>query len=762
MSISNDEKVNFSGPRIVTRVLASLSCMVILIAGASLVSLYSFHELRKGLTDFTSNDLPKVVAGAKLNQISANLASFAPTLLETNSKGTRQAVLLRVADQEAWLEEILAELQSGQSQEDVQQFRELKGILVENLHTVAELVRLRALNTIETKRIFNEISNLNKDLFAFRAQFSQGGSEDIYQIWHNSFASSLLLIPIAAASDFPLDLKKFETTILKNLTKIIQLSNTFPRGAQSDAEKLIRNLQMLALGERGIIALKNRSFELDDLVEGTVSQNKIVADRFVASASNLTRKLQNNILDRSEQLDHTAQDRSTYFLLMSLLSSVAAILVFLHINKSVVQRLANLNRTMISHASGQRPPIVSSGNDEITDMTKAFKFFVDVIERREEELEEAKDIAVRADQAKSRFLAAASHDLRQPLHAISLFVATLLDRNSNKTENPVLKNIGRSVEHMNDLFESILDYSQLETEEFAVELRTFGLKNLFSALETDFAILAKEKGLNLTIEGSELFVKSEPLLLDRILRNLLSNAVRYTQKGGIQLKAVSKSPGVIISVQDSGRGIEKEQQQQIFQEFYRNGDKSEKGLGLGLAIAQQMAVLLETQINLSSEIGKGSCFSIEVAEASVSMSLEQNISLSENTISENVLQDQTIVFLDDNPQIIMAMTGLLEKWGCKVFATQSSEELNRFLTTAEIQPLAYVVDYELESDITGLDILDSLLQEKDRGRGIILTGNTDPEIEAVTKRKGYSYYNKPIRPAKLAAFLRYLARRYNF
>ncbi|WP_417454010.1 hybrid sensor histidine kinase/response regulator [Kiloniella sp.] len=734
--------------------------MVLLIAGASVVSLYSFNDLRNGLADFTGNDLPKVVAGAKLNQISANLASFAPKLLATNSKGTRQAVLLRVADQEAWLEEILVELEKGNSEKELQRFRELKDTLVENLHAVANLVRQKALNSTETKKLLNRIPKLNKELFSFRAKLSQlTGTNRDYQKWSNAFSSALLLIPTAAASDFPLELQKFEEQITHLLKEIEQETSYFPDDVKLTAQKLVRDLQILSLGENGIIKLKNESFQLGDLVEGTFSQNKIVADRFVASASILTRKLQNNILARSEQLDQDAQDRSVLFLLMSLLGSVAAVLVFFHINKSVIQRLANLNRTMLSHASGQRPPITSSGNDEITDMTKAFKFFVDVIEKREEELEEAKDIAVRADQAKSRFLAAASHDLRQPLHAISLFVATLLDQNSNKARSTVVENIGRSVEHMNDLFESILDYSQLERGERVAEIRSFKLKSLFATLETDFAILAAEKGLVLRVEGNDLSVKCEPLLLDRILRNLLSNAVRYTQEGEIILKAVSSRKGVTIKVQDSGRGISKDQQQQIFHEFYRYGDKSEKGLGLGLAIAQQMAVLLETEITVFSDIGKGAIFSLELIEADRVNSCEQTSTIVEKKINENILNDQTIVLLDDNPQIIVAMTGLLEKWGCNVLAAQNSAELKRLLNTAEIQPLAYVTDYELESEKTGLDVLDSLLTKDERNRGIILTGNTDPEIEAATKRKGFSYYNKPIRPAKLAAFLRHLARR---
>ncbi|MFD2206986.1 ATP-binding protein [Kiloniella antarctica] len=736
--------------------------MVVLIATASFVSLNSFNDLRKGLSDFTGNDLPKVVAGSKLNQISANLASFAPALLASNSKGTRQAVLLRLKDQVAWFDEILKKLgMAGHSSEDLQRFVRLKSTLVDNLHNIAELVRKRSLNSSAAKTVLQKTPELNAQLFEFnKTLFAHKEiKSSAIQSWSGSFAAGLLLIPTAAATDDPLVLQKINAQFKLYLKEITDYSTQLPLDTQEKAEFLLEQLDILGLGATGIIELREQAFLLDDIVQGTVSQNKVVADRFVASASILTRKLQQGILDRSLELDRESEERSVLFLLMSLLSFIGAILAFLYINRSVIQRLTNLNHTMISHASGLRTPIVTSGNDEITDMTKAFKFFVDASDKREGDLRDAREQAEKADKAKSRFLAAASHDLRQPLHAIGLFVATLLGRRHDEKAKPIVKNIERSIDHMNDLFESILDYSQLEAGELRPELSSFELSPLLEMLERDFLVLAQEKGLTLEVEKTSVWIKTEPLMFDRILRNLISNAIRYTQNGYVRIRLEDITENVVnIVVDDTGRGIALNKQEKIFQEFYRSGIKKEKGLGLGLAIAQQMALLLGTKILLSSAINEGSKFSLKVTKVKSELE-DQGREFQNNHITgQNLLENELVIVLDDDTQILKAMRGLLEKWGCQVVAVPSKEALFRELANNIRQPLAYIVDYQLDRNETGVDILENFLEKDEVLRGIIVSGNTDPLVELQVKEAGFVFFSKPLRPARIAAYLRHLAR----
>lgn len=737
--------------------------MVALIATASFLSLNSFNELRKGLSEITENDLPIVIAGSSLNQISANLASFGHSILASDSKGTRQAVLLRLKDQVTWLEEIFEELaEAAPPSEDLQRLVLLKSTLVANLHNVAELVSARSINTTQTQSVVRKALELNQQLLQFNERLltDQEGITLAIHGWTGKFGAGLLLIPTAASIDHPLPLKKISKTFGRYIVQLNRMSSSFPPSLNEKARLLLQQLETLGYGASGIFDLRAYAFYLDDRVQGTVSQNKVIADRFVASASSLTRKLQLRISLRGSELDRESQERSTLFLIMSLLSSIGVILVFFYINRSVIHRLVTLSQTMVYHATGMRKKIATTGNDEITDMTKAFKYFVDVIDKREDELQDAKNLAEKADKAKSQFLAAASHDLRQPLHAIGLFAATLVGLNHNQKTKPVVENIERSIDHMNDLFDSILDYSQLEAGELSPDLKVFNLSPLLAMLETDFSAQAKDKGLILEIHKADYWVRSEALLLDRILRNLLTNAIRYTESGrvSLRLERVGEST-VSIIVSDTGRGIPADKQDKIFQEFYRSGAKMEKGLGLGLAIAQQMAKLLESQISVHSAVGKGSDFSINVTEGmpdakSIDATLKPT-----SPANATLLTDQLVVVLDDDPQILKATVGLLKRWGCLVISAGNKRAISADVKAQIRQPLAYIVDYQLDHSETGIDVLCTLLEGRQTSRGIIISGNTDPAIEQQAKEAGFTFFSKPLRPAKLASYLRHLARK---
>jgi CheY-like chemotaxis protein len=239
-------------------------------------------------------------------------------------------------------------------------------------------------------------------------------------------------------------------------------------------------------------------------------------------------------------------------------------------------------------------------------------------------------------------------------------------------------------------------------------------------LETDFAAEAKDKGLVLGIDKADYWVRSEALLLDRILRNLLTNAIRYTESGrvSLRLERVDES-AVRITVSDTGRGIPADKQEKIFQEFYRNGAKMEKGLGLGLAIAQQMAKLLESQVLIHSVVGKGSDFSIKVPEG-IPDAKDIDVTLKQTSpANATLLTDQLVIVLDDDPQILKATAGLLERWGCLVISAGNKGAILADLKVQNRQPLAYIVDYQLDDSETGIDVLCNLLEGDLTSRGII-------------------------------------------
>ena len=219
-----------------------------------------------------------------------------------------------------------------------------------------------------------------------------------------------------------------------------------------------------------------------------------------------------------------------------------------------------------------------------------------------------------ASAAKSRFLASASHDLRQPLHALRFFVDALPEHTS-PAGKPVVENIRRSLSAMDDLFRAVLDVSRLEAGVVESHIATVPVASLLERIQFEFAPLARRKGLALTVIRSSAWVRSDPALLERIIRNFVSNAVRYTDRGGLVVGCRPRGTEVRIDVWDSGRGIPANRQQEIFQEF-RQLDNLEQdhrnGIGLGLAIVERVARLLNHPIELRSVVGKGSRFSVTV------------------------------------------------------------------------------------------------------------------------------------------------------
>jgi signal transduction histidine kinase len=230
-----------------------------------------------------------------------------------------------------------------------------------------------------------------------------------------------------------------------------------------------------------------------------------------------------------------------------------------------------------------------------------------------DEIREKNRLLVEASEDKSRFLAAASHDLRQPLYALGLFTAQLHDRMKSPEDALLTSRINTAVATMNDLFDALLDISKLDAGALTPAIADFPIVALLTRIDSTFATLADQKGLSFRLHtGSDIWVRSDPILLERIVLNLVSNAVRYTTTGGIVVGYRRRDHSLRIEVWDTGPGIPEEQRRKIFSEFYRIGGNDEAGLGLGLAIVERLSRLLEHPLDLSSTPGKGSRFSVTV------------------------------------------------------------------------------------------------------------------------------------------------------
>ncbi|ATE61017.1 hybrid sensor histidine kinase/response regulator [Thauera sinica] len=370
------------------------------------------------------------------------------------------------------------------------------------------------------------------------------------------------------------------------------------------------------------------------------------------------------------------------------------------------------------------------------------------------ELRTRKEEAEHANLAKSRFLAAASHDLRQPMHALGLFIAELSQQPLEPRARGLVQHIAASAEAMENLLDSLLDISRLDAGVLAPMPQPFCVQPLLERLVTSQRPAAVDRGLRLILRPCASWVYSDPLLLERILANLVSNAIRYTPRGTILIACRRRGERLRIEVRDSGVGIPPDAQDIIFQEFVQldNAERSrDKGLGLGLAIVRRLADLLGHGLELRSAPGAGSVFAIEAPLAQAGAAPE--IHGEERPPGD--LSGMRIALLDDDPLARFGTQSLLESWGCEVLATETPDDLLAALAPGDWHPALLISDFRLRGELNGIDLI-RLLRSPDHLPSlpaILLSGDTGPETLASAQQAGIVLLHKPVRPARLRALI---------
>ena len=374
-----------------------------------------------------------------------------------------------------------------------------------------------------------------------------------------------------------------------------------------------------------------------------------------------------------------------------------------------------------------------------------------------EQLQLKKEKAESANLAKTQFLAAASHDLRQPLHAISLFLDVLEDRSSDSEQMMIIDKIKKSSTALENLLESLLDISKLDASAITVKKTSFDIQRLFNVLENEFKPIALEENLKIRFVPTSLWVNTDRQLLERILRNLISNAISYTKKGRIMVGCRRTTDSVIISVCDTGIGIAADKTSIIFEEFQQvdnHGRDRSNGLGLGLSIVARLVDLLKAQLTLHSKPGQGSIFSVKLARSSAyEMTQAENSSL----IIKSDLTGTTILIIEDEEEIRHALNLLLSGWGCNILEIVSAEEVNQKKLTRD-KPDVILADYRLQHLETGVDVIHAIhdfYQDKTIPAAII-TGDTAPDRIKEAQESGFQILYKPVSGGKLRALLNYL------
>lgn len=366
---------------------------------------------------------------------------------------------------------------------------------------------------------------------------------------------------------------------------------------------------------------------------------------------------------------------------------------------------------------------------------------------RTERLAEAKQAAEEATASKTRFLAAASHDLLQPLHAARLFIAALKEGSGAREPETrkLVDNADRSIESAHGLLKALLNLSRLEAGGVRPAVRTLSVDALFDDIRREFTPLAVQKGLRLCVISSRQWVLSDADLLRSLLQNLVGNAIRYTDTGGILVGVRKVGEMLRIDVLDTGRGIAEDQQEAIFTEFTRlpgqGGD--EPGVGLGLAIVRRVARLLEHPLSLRSTTGQGSCFSVTVPLAE-----GQSVKADKAARLQPLPSGLRVLCVDNEPIIIEALSALLSRWGMTVVTSSDAAS-----ALAEDGPFdAALIDLHLGEGPDGLTVIETL---KARGVGhlALISADADATLPARAATAGAVLMSKPVKPAILKAFL---------
>jgi signal transduction histidine kinase/integral membrane sensor domain MASE1/CheY-like chemotaxis protein len=363
-----------------------------------------------------------------------------------------------------------------------------------------------------------------------------------------------------------------------------------------------------------------------------------------------------------------------------------------------------------------------------------------------------------ANSAKSRFLAVASHDLRQPLHALGLFVAQLRTPLKPEERAKTIERVHAAVREMNELFNSLLDISRLDAGILAPRIVAFPIARLLQKIETTFDQAAREKGLRLRVMRSDAWVRSDALLLERILLNLVSNAVRYTLRGGIIVGCRRRGEALRIEVWDSGPGIPDGHKQNIFGEFFQLPTPERDrygGLGLGLAIVDRLRRLLNHEIELTSTVGRGSRFTILVPMAAEGVSSIETARPPHPAAF--VVEGKVILVIDDVPIVLEGTSGLLGKWGYSVVTASSDETALIQLTEREQRPDLIISDYHLANGKTGIEAIERINAAFGASiPAILISGDTAPERLRDARDKGYILLHKPVDPMRLRAVMHQL------
>ncbi|GEK10369.1 PAS domain-containing hybrid sensor histidine kinase/response regulator [Pseudoalteromonas peptidolytica] len=370
-------------------------------------------------------------------------------------------------------------------------------------------------------------------------------------------------------------------------------------------------------------------------------------------------------------------------------------------------------------------------------------------QKTEQALMAAKKEAEQANESKTRFLALASHDILQPLNAARLYLAAIDTYNLNNKDQSNFEKLTDSLDSTVHLMSALLDIAKLEQGAMKPTPRHFNIDDILLPLANEYAIISKEKGLVLKVRSSHSVVHSDTTYLRRIIQNLVSNAVKYTESGKVLIACRCRKHSLRLEVWDTGPGISEHEQNKIFNDFYRIQSGDNKGVGLGLGVVKRLCDLLSITISVNSMVNHGSRFSIDIPYGNAEL-LQTKEDINQKPMSKTQLN---IIAVDDDPKNLEAMSSLLDKWSCHYLLFSKAEEALAY-AKSNAAPDIILMDYQLNDHHDGISLIKNLRTIwKTTIPAILITAVRDEEVKVIAKSNHIHYLSKPVKPAKLKALL---------
>ncbi len=380
---------------------------------------------------------------------------------------------------------------------------------------------------------------------------------------------------------------------------------------------------------------------------------------------------------------------------------------------------------------------------------------VTVVKRNERELREAKETAEATDEAKSRFLRAANHDLRQPLASLKILIYNCIREEDEEQRAEILHAMSVAASIMEDLLGALLQIGQLDAGRIQPRITSFQLADLFERLDIQFGHQAQSKGIRLRFVTPNKTVSTDRALLERIVSNFVANAIRFTEVGGVLVGCRKEGRGLRIEVVDTGRGISDEHRERVFDEFYRVAEENraqKRGLGLGLNIVKRLADLLEHPIRLKSEVGKGSIFSVWVPLGNIWHS-DTGFSADISEAVAGEFAGTPVLLVEDDEILRDSMVRLLRRWGVDVHAAANEDDAVALVTTTGLLPKIIIADFNLQAR-TGIDVIKAIRAiVRDTIPAIVVTADGEPKVISGIREAGVPVLIKPVSPPRLRVLM---------